>query len=125
MHLLTVVVIVLANAALAAIGASTFVPSLLRSPAVETIVSAVVTIAPPASMVLYALIRRTKATWLSAMALNTLALVGIAWVYFLALRQGPHAGGSPFAVGLSVAGAFSTLNVAYLFWRMPPAAQRV
>lgn len=120
MHLLVTIVVGVFNALAALYAAYLNIPRLIAHANIETVVGLAVAFLPFAATAMFAFGKRTHGVWGVAVAFNALAIVGmIALIVFTQTSQGGPSSGA-FVGGLAVAGVFSTLNLAYLIWRIPP-----
>lgn len=117
MQLLITVLVGMLNLGIAAVGAYGRFQPLLRSPGVESVTALVVSVAPFLAMGLFALGIRSKGMWVAALCLNVLSVLAL--LALIVFARG--VGGGPIVSGLAVAGALMTLNLGYLFWRVPSA----
>lgn len=117
MHLAVTIVVLLLNLLFLYSSLSTTLPSLWSRPGIETFVAFFIAATPFALTALYTAGKRTKLIWMLATAMNIVCILAML-VFSFFVR-----GGSSFDVallgGFAVAGVFTTMNLAYLLWRMP------
>lgn len=123
MQLLFTLIVGLVNLAAAFFGGYGQLPFLFRGPSVESFVALIVSVAPFLVVALFAFGMRSKKVWVAAICVNVLCLLSL--LALLVFARGSEGGGGPLVSGFALAGAFITVNLAYLFWRVPTSAQAV
>lgn len=118
MHLAVTVVVLLLNLLFLYSSLTTTLPNLWSRPGIETFVAFVIAATPFAFTALYASGKRTKLVWALAAAMNVVCIIAML-VFSFVLRGGSSASNFALLGGFAIAGVFTTLNVAYLLWRMP------
>lgn len=123
MQLLLTIVVGVFNTLAAFYAAYLNIPRLIAHVSIETVIGLAVSFMPFAATAMFAFGKRTRGVWGIAVAFNALAIVAmIALIVFTRLSQAGTSSGA-FVGGLAVAGVFSTLNLAYLIWRVAPKAK--
>lgn len=124
MHLAITVIIGILNILLLVAGARNAFPAFWVRPGVETATALLISTVPFAATALYAAGFRGRPLWSLAAILNLLGIVAMLGFAFFARGVAASSADGAALSGFAIAGAISTLNAAYLLWRMPPKLPR-